>query len=76
MAIENKDEQALESMNIQVFGNKGRLWTNTACITNLDNVKEQCNPRLSFNHCTIENIGCPDCLATLKQIANTSTLTQ
>ena len=68
-AIAIKDTDYLQHLGVKVFGNKGRMWSNTACITNLDSVKDQCNPRLSHNHCTVENVGCPDCIAKLKEIA-------
>lgn len=69
LAIALNDTAKLMELGVKVFGNKGRMWSNTACITNLDNVKDQCNPRLSHNHCTVENVGCPDCIAKLEEIA-------
>ena len=68
-AIESKDYSMLESLRVRVYGNKGRSWSGTACITNLDTDKGQCNPRLAFNSCDVRDIGCPDCLETLKTIA-------
>lgn len=68
-ALEAKDFEFLESMGVRVFGNKGRMWSKTACITNLDGVKGQCNPRLSFNSCLVEDVGCPECLGKLKEMA-------
>jgi len=69
-AIESKDYSALESMRVRAYGNQGRAITETACITNLDDSKGQCNPRLAFNSCGVQEIGCPDCLETLQTIAN------
>jgi hypothetical protein len=60
---------ALKRLKVKTFGNKGRSWTNTGCITNLDEIHGECNPRLSSNSCTHVNIGCPVCLDTLKKIA-------
>ena len=60
---------ALKRLKVKTFGNKGRSWSNTGCITNLDHIKGQCNPRLSSNSCTHVNIGCPECLKALKQLA-------
>ena len=68
-AIEAKDTDKLNELKVSVYGNKGRMWSNTACITDLDEVKGQCNPRLAFNSCDVENIGCPECLAKLKELA-------
>ena len=67
--IEAGDHEGLSNAGVRVYGNKGRMLTKTACITNLDVLKGQCNPRLSFNYCTVEEIGCPECLATLKELA-------
>jgi hypothetical protein len=61
--------QALHDLDVQVYGNKGRMWTNTACITELDAVKAECNPRLAHNYCESQHVGCPKCLATLRAIA-------
>lgn len=58
----------LSKMNICVYGNKGRMATNTACITSLDEWKGQCNPRLATNWCQISNIGCPHCMALLERM--------
>jgi len=72
-AIASKDYDALRKLGIRVYGNKGRMWTNTACITNLDPVKGECNPRLASNSCGVEEIGCPKCLAALTAIASPAT---
>ena len=68
-AINRGDYADLKTARIRVYGNKGRLWSNTACITDLDEVKGKCNPRLAFNYCTVENIGCVKCLETLSELA-------
>ena len=68
-AYDANDPASLRDLGVQVYGNKGRMWSNTACITELDDVKMECNPRLAFNYCTVEHIGCPKCLALLLAIA-------
>jgi hypothetical protein len=68
-AMASKDYDTLRSLTLGVFGNKGRLWTNTACLMTLDSVKGECNPRLSHNYCDVEQIGCPKCMETLELIA-------
>ena len=68
-AIKRGDIKDLALAKVKVFGNKGRLWSNTACITDLDEVKGECNPRLSSNSCTVENIGCPKCMEALEKLA-------
>ena len=68
-AIASKDYVVLEILGVQAYGNKGRLWTNTACITSLDSIKGECNPRLAFNACGVADIGCPKCLAALEALA-------
>ena len=67
--LERHEYKFLEQMNISVYGNKGRMWSNEACITDLDHLKGECNPRLASNYCTVANIGCPKCLETLTKIA-------
>lgn len=71
LTLEGEDKRkALDAISgVGVFGNKGRAWSQTACITNLDTIKGQCNPRLSFNYANVEDIGCPECLATLTELA-------
>ena len=69
-AISTSDYDTLNLLNIRVYGNSGRQHTRTACITNLDELKGQCNPRLAFNACCSEDIGCPDCLDKLKELAS------
>ena len=71
-AIATRDTDKLQELGIRVYGNKGRSWTNTACITNLDSIKGECNPRLASNWCELEHVGCPKCIATLQQIAEGS----
>jgi len=56
--------------DIKVYGNRGCVWTNTACIVELDSIKGECNPRMAFNYCTSSNIGCPKCIKILEQVAN------
>lgn len=72
--IEKKDFshlcEELRRLNLHVYGNKGRSNNATACITSLDSIKEQCNPRLAFNSCNVEHIGCPKCMETLEELAN------
>ena len=68
-AISTSDYDTLNFLNIRAYGNSGRLHTRTACITNLDELKGQCNPRLAFNACAPEDIGCPECLKALEDIA-------
>lgn len=68
-AISTSDYDTLNLLNIRVYGNKGRMWSTTACISSLDDVKGHCNPRLAHNYCTVEDIGCPDCLDKLKELA-------
>jgi hypothetical protein len=68
-AIDRGDYADLKAARIRVYGNKGRCWSNTACITDLDEVKGQCNPRLASNYCTVKNIGCVKCLETLSELA-------
>jgi len=71
--LEDKDYELLDKMPLSFFGNKGRMWSNTGCLTTLDPIKGECNPRLSSNYCkSSEHFGCPECLATLKQIAEES----
>lgn len=72
-AIEAKDAQALTALNVDVYGNKGRMWTGTACITELDGVKGKCTPRLAFNYCEPKHLipGCKACFAKLAEIAST-----
>ena len=68
-AVLQQDYDQLRALKVRVYGNKGRCWSKTACITSLDSCKEQCNPRLAFNYCTVEEIGCPDCLKALVALA-------
>ena len=68
-ALSSKDYAALTALGVQAYGNKGRLWTTTACITSLDSLKGECNPRLAFNACGVADIGCPKCLAALEALA-------
>jgi len=68
-AIATRDSAKLHELGITVYGNKGRSWDDTACITNLDHLKGQCNPRLASNWCGLEHIGCPKCLATLQALS-------
>jgi len=68
-AIASNNTETLSDLGIRVYGNKGKRWTNTACITNLDDIKGKCNPRLAFNSCELEHIGCTNCIATLKELA-------
>lgn len=68
-ALKNNNTDKLTSLGVEVYGNKGRCWTKTACITSLDDVKGQCNPRLAFNYCDVSHIGCPDCLNALEEVA-------
>ena len=74
LAIQTGDHDKLTSLGIHVFGNKGRMWSDTACITSLDDIKGECNPRLSSNYCTVQHIGCPKCMETLKQVAGEPTI--
>ena len=74
LAINSGDHDKLTELGIRVFGNKGRMWTDKACITNLDDTKGECNPRLSSNYCTVQHIGCPKCMETLKQVAGEPTI--
>ena len=69
-AIESKDYGTLSSLRVNAYGNQGRASTGTACITNLDPCKGQCNPRLAFNSSDVQDIGCPKCLETLRAVAN------
>ena len=68
-AILTKDYDQLRALKVGVYGNRGRCHTKTACITSLDSCKEQCNPRLAFNYCTVEEIGCPACFEALVTLA-------
>ena len=68
-AILIKDYDQLKALKVRVYGNSGRYHSQTACITSLDENKDQCNPRLAFNYCTVEDIGCPDCLKALVTLA-------
>lgn len=68
-AVKNNDTGLLSELGVETYGNKGRFWTTTACITNLDSIKGKCNPRLASNYCGVDDIGCPDCLETLTQLA-------
>lgn len=61
---------ALEALGVDSYGNKGRSWSRTGCITGLDHIKGECNPRLAFNSCSVYHIGCPECLKTLHTLAN------
>ena len=69
-AISTSDYDTLNFLNIRAYGNQGRYHTRTACITNLDKLKGKCNPRLAMNACIVEDIGCPDCLDKLKELAS------
>tara|TARA_R110000764_G_scaffold8704_2_gene28764 strand:+ start:61 stop:327 length:267 start_codon:yes stop_codon:yes gene_type:complete len=68
-AILLKDYDQLRALKVRVYGNSGRYHSQTACITNLDDSKGQCNPRLAFNGCEVEDIGCPECLKALVALA-------
>ena len=69
LALLNKDTDTLNALGVTVYGNKGRMWKNEACITSLDDIKGECNPRLASNYCTVEHIGCPKCIETLLDLA-------
>ena len=69
-AISTSDYDTLNFLNIRAYGNQGRYHTRTACITNLDELKGKCNPRLAMNACIVEDIGCPVCLKALEDIAS------
>ena len=73
LALLNKDTDTLNALGVTVYGNKGRMWENEACITSLDDIKGECNPRLASNYCTVEHIGCPQCIETLLDLAAVST---
>ena len=64
-----KDYDQLRALGVRAYGNQGRAWSGTACITNLDDSKGQCNPRLAFNSCDVQDIGCPECLKALVALA-------
>tara|TARA_R110000772_G_scaffold26173_1_gene67695 strand:- start:746 stop:988 length:243 start_codon:yes stop_codon:yes gene_type:complete len=64
-----KDYDQLRALKVRVYGNKGRHFSKTACISSLDSCKEECCPRLAFNSCTVDDIGCPSCLKTLVALA-------
>ena len=68
-AVLLQDYDQLRALKVRVYGNSGRYHSKTACITSLDSCKEQCNPRLAHNYCTVEDIGCPDCLKALVALA-------
>ena len=68
-AVLTKNYDQLRALKVRVYGNKGRYHTKTACITSLDSCKEQCNPRLASNYCTVEEIGCPVCFEALVTLA-------
>jgi hypothetical protein len=68
-ALVLKDYDQLRELKVRVYGNSGRRFSQTACITSLDGCKDQCNPRLAFNACTVEDIGCPKCLTALVDLA-------
>tara|TARA_R110002167_G_scaffold215749_1_gene420617 strand:- start:5961 stop:6206 length:246 start_codon:yes stop_codon:yes gene_type:complete len=69
-AVLLQDYEQLRALGVRAYGNQGRASTGTACITNLDDSKGQCNPRLAFNSSDVQDIGCPKCLETLRAIAN------
>ena len=69
IALASKDTDTLNALGVTVYGNKGRMWENEACITSLDDIKGECNPRLASNYCTVEHIGCPKCIETLLDLA-------
>jgi len=69
-AVKNNNTDLLSELGVEAYGNKGRFWTTTACITNLDSIKGKCNPRLASNYSGVDDIGCPKCLETLEQLAN------
>jgi len=69
-AINAKDNDKLTDLKVGVYGNKGRTWTNTACITDLDEAKGECNPRLASNCADVSHIGCEKCLAKLEELAS------
>jgi len=73
IALASKDTDTLNALGVTVYGNKGRMWENEACITSLDDIKGECNPRLASNYCTVEHIGCPQCIETLLDLAAVST---
>jgi hypothetical protein len=73
LALLQKDTDTLNDLGVEVYGNKGRMWSNQACITNFDDIKGECNPRLAFNYCTVEHIGCPKCIETLLDLAGDRT---
>lgn len=66
----------LDKLGIKPFGNKGRAQTRTGCIMNLDSIKGECNPRLSFNYCGVGEIGCPVCLKALRELARGEVLSE
>ena len=68
-AVLLQDYDQLRALGVRAYGNQGRAWSGTACITNLDDSKGQCNPRLAFNSCDVQDIGCPDCLKALVAVA-------
>ena len=59
-----KEEAVLicKEKGYSAYGNKGQRIEKTACIQEF----EPCTPRLAFNSCTIDDIGCPKCLEKLK----------
>jgi|TARA_R110000737_G_scaffold80155_1_gene112292 hypothetical protein len=68
-AVLLQDYDQLRALGVRVYGNQGRACSGTACITNLDDSKGQCNPRLAFNSCDVQDIGCPECLKALVALA-------
>lgn len=70
-SYETKEYETINNMGLFFFGNKGRMWNKEGCLTDLDNTKGECNPRLSSNYCRdAQEFGCPKCLEELERIAN------
>ena len=66
-AIQTKDWKWLKKFQLTIYGNKGRMWNNEACICDLDEFKNgECNPRLASNYCEEGNVGCPECIKALE----------
>ena len=38
-AVKSNNTDLLSELGVEAYGNKGRFWTTTACITNLDSIK-------------------------------------
>ena len=72
-AVLLKDYEQLGALNVRVYGNRGQGWSKEACIESLDDYKGPCTIRLARNYCTVEDIGCPDCLKALVALATEDT---